>query len=68
MCKCADGREMSDDGATCTGDLALPSCARADDFQCDNGQCVRFYAVCNGKPDCDDQSDEATDRGAKCGK
>ena len=26
--------------------------------RCDNGQCIRTHAVCNGKNDCIDESDE----------
>ena len=49
-----------------SGEVSRLSCASQGDFQCDNGQCIRSYHICNGKTDCDDKSDEATDTGAKC--
>jgi len=30
-----------------------------DEAQCANGQCIPESFVCNGGPDCDDESDEA---------
>ena len=29
-----------------------------DDFECTNGQCISMNAICNGVPDCVDNSDE----------
>ncbi|XP_012944048.1 low-density lipoprotein receptor-related protein 1 [Aplysia californica] len=66
VCRCADGRETSDNGVTCTGKVSSLGCARSDDFQCDDGQCVRGHAKCNGIVECADRSDEAIDSGAKC--
>ncbi|XP_051910036.1 MAM and LDL-receptor class A domain-containing protein 1 isoform X1 [Hippocampus zosterae] len=35
------------------------SCPEITDFVCDSGHCVESHLVCDGKPDCDDQSDES---------
>ncbi|XP_075221411.1 modular serine protease-like [Lycorma delicatula] len=32
-----------------------------DEFQCDNGNCIRIDAVCDGFSDCSDKSDETVD-------
>ena len=31
-----------------------------DEFKCDNGQCIKYYARCNNDADCSDGSDETS--------
>ncbi|XP_061411756.1 enteropeptidase-like [Lethenteron reissneri] len=38
--------------------LGMPPLCGSDEFQCDNYQCVPSSAVCDGRPDCTDTSDE----------
>jgi hypothetical protein len=38
----------------------------ADEFLCDNGECIHTFLVCNGKFDCSDLSDEANCRNNTC--
>ncbi|GFS04390.1 low-density lipoprotein receptor-related protein, partial [Elysia marginata] len=61
VCKCADGRETTDGGITCTGDMSHPSCHEESEYECSNGKCIDKSRLCDGFPDCDDSSDEVSD-------
>ncbi|XP_055063524.2 MAM and LDL-receptor class A domain-containing protein 1 isoform X1 [Misgurnus anguillicaudatus] len=43
----------------CAPQAVLPgSCPAITDFVCNNGDCIEYHLVCDGKADCSDESDE----------
>ena len=46
--------------------LGKPSC-ESWQFQCNNGNCIVYWNVCNGYDNCGDNSDESKKDGAFCG-
>ncbi|XP_059139258.1 prolow-density lipoprotein receptor-related protein 1-like [Physella acuta] len=66
VCRCADGRTSTDDGVTCTGNVAPRQCQKILEFQCKNGDCIHSAKTCDGHFDCKDHSDEDTSSNGVC--
>ena len=43
------------------------TCEKYGWFQCNNGNCISKYYICNSRDDCGDNSDESKTTGAFCG-
>ena len=57
-----DGDTESEDESFDFGDedaIELDQSCAEDQFTCDNGECIPFNSYCDGRPDCDDLSDES---------